>query len=229
MGARHQLCCFVQVGRHQDPSSLACIPWPNRHPSFYSPVEQSSLVSRGIRSGARRVALGPQSGTGFLDGFGRCELLSTLCFAPPSDIACWSRCTIASTWAIYRGVDQRDSRRRRVVLPLRTQPRHVVSSAGRVSGSGGSTRTSYCPSRVVEGTQSLGGPLAATALTRPSHAQTKIGELDAIIRTTKENLQADLRIAKHLAVLTPFRTSTRERILAALPPIEKRVRHHRMQ
>lgn len=69
----------------------------------------------------------------------------------------------------------------------------------------------------------------AVNLTRCSFDQTKIGELDAIIRTTKENLQADLQLAKHLAVLTPFRTSTRERILAALPPIEKRVRHHRMQ
>ncbi|GAA5990108.1 hypothetical protein JCM10908_005824 [Rhodotorula pacifica] len=70
---------------------------------------------------------------------------------------------------------------------------------------------------------------ASLLTTRAESLRTKIGELDAIIRVTKENLQADLRLAKHLAVLTPFRSSTRERILAALPPIEKRVRHHRMQ
>ncbi|TKA55999.1 hypothetical protein B0A53_01702 [Rhodotorula sp. CCFEE 5036] len=84
-------------------------------------------------------------------------------------------------------------------------------------------------SRLVLDASPVQAATPAPLTARAESLRAKIGELDAIIRTTKENLQADLRIAKHLAVLTPFRTSTRERILAALPPIEKRVRHHRMQ
>lgn len=57
----------------------------------------------------------------------------------------------------------------------------------------------------------------------------RIRQLDTEIRAAKEALQADLRFAKNLAILTPFRHATRERILTALPPIEKRVRHARIQ
>ncbi|GAA6032196.1 hypothetical protein JCM8097_007120 [Rhodosporidiobolus ruineniae] len=58
--------------------------------------------------------------------------------------------------------------------------------------------------------------------------RTKINELDAEISRAREALQADLCLAKHLSILTPFRSSTRERVLTAIPPIEKRVRHARM-
>ncbi|BGP41544.1 hypothetical protein JCM10449v2_005535 [Rhodotorula kratochvilovae] len=59
--------------------------------------------------------------------------------------------------------------------------------------------------------------------------RTRIQQLDGEIRAAKQALQADLRLAKHLAILTPFRHTTRERVLTAIPPIEKRVRHARMQ
>ncbi|GAA6003670.1 hypothetical protein JCM10207_003538 [Rhodosporidiobolus poonsookiae] len=58
--------------------------------------------------------------------------------------------------------------------------------------------------------------------------RTKINELDAQVSRARRELQADLRLAKHLAILTPFRSSTREKVLTAIPPIEKRVRHARM-
>lgn len=59
--------------------------------------------------------------------------------------------------------------------------------------------------------------------------QRKIQELGSQIRQAKEALQADLRLAKHLAILTPFRHTTRERVLTAIPPIEKRVRYARIK
>ncbi|GAA5902153.1 hypothetical protein JCM8208_002490 [Rhodotorula glutinis] len=72
-------------------------------------------------------------------------------------------------------------------------------------------------------------PSTPTLPARADLLRARIKQLDAEIRTAKEALHADLRFAKHLAVLTPFRHMTRERILAALPPIEKRVRHARIQ
>ncbi|GAA5932947.1 hypothetical protein JCM3775_005272 [Rhodotorula graminis] len=72
-------------------------------------------------------------------------------------------------------------------------------------------------------------PSAPTTPARADLLRARIKQLDAEIRAAKEALQADLRFAKHLAVLTPFRHTTRERILTALPPIEKRVRHARIQ
>ncbi|GAA5981393.1 hypothetical protein JCM11641_005305 [Rhodosporidiobolus odoratus] len=58
--------------------------------------------------------------------------------------------------------------------------------------------------------------------------RTKLYGLDAEIAQARGVLQADLRLAKHLAILTPFRSSTREKILTAISPIEKRVRQARM-
>lgn len=60
-------------------------------------------------------------------------------------------------------------------------------------------------------------------------AQTKIAALEEEIRAAKSALQVDLRVVRNFAVLTPFRSSTRERIHLALPPLEKRVRHARMK
>ncbi|BGP25923.1 hypothetical protein JCM10295v2_004866 [Rhodotorula toruloides] len=76
-----------------------------------------------------------------------------------------------------------------------------------------------------------GGAIAGSAppiTTRADLLRARINNLDAEIRSAKERLQADLRLAKHLAILTPFRSTTRERVLMAIPPIEKRVRHTRM-
>ncbi|GAA5933388.1 uncharacterized protein JCM15063_001302 [Sporobolomyces koalae] len=58
--------------------------------------------------------------------------------------------------------------------------------------------------------------------------RTRIDNLDEAIERTRAQVQVDLRLAKHLAILTPFRSSTRERVLTAIPPIEKRVRQTRM-
>ncbi|KAK4699894.1 hypothetical protein P7C70_g6361, partial [Phenoliferia sp. Uapishka_3] len=64
--------------------------------------------------------------------------------------------------------------------------------------------------------------------TRAEILRTIIAELETKIRTVKGELHADLRLARNLAVLTPFMRSTRERIQASIGPIEKRVRHTRM-
>ncbi|KAL8276511.1 hypothetical protein RQP46_011112 [Phenoliferia psychrophenolica] len=64
--------------------------------------------------------------------------------------------------------------------------------------------------------------------TRAEVLRTKIAELEVEIKNVKTELHADLRRVRNLAVLTPFMRSTRERIQAALVPIEKRVRHARM-
>ncbi|BGP17796.1 hypothetical protein JCM10213v2_005838 [Rhodosporidiobolus nylandii] len=73
---------------------------------------------------------------------------------------------------------------------------------------------------------------AASTLTsvtaRADLLRAKVNELDEEISAAREGLQADLRLARHLAILTPFRSTTRERVLTAIPPIEKRVRHARM-
>ncbi|GAA5904147.1 hypothetical protein JCM6882_003959 [Rhodosporidiobolus microsporus] len=68
----------------------------------------------------------------------------------------------------------------------------------------------------------------ASVTARADLLRTKISELDAEISRVREGLRVDLRLAKHLAVLTPFKSSTRERVLTAIPPIEKRVRYARM-
>ncbi|GAA5852443.1 hypothetical protein JCM8547_006785 [Rhodosporidiobolus lusitaniae] len=67
-----------------------------------------------------------------------------------------------------------------------------------------------------------------SVLARADLLRTKINELDAEIARARAVLQVDLRLAKHLAILTPFKSQTRERVLTAIPPIEKRVRHARM-
>ncbi|BGP33488.1 hypothetical protein JCM10296v2_005292 [Rhodotorula toruloides] len=79
------------------------------------------------------------------------------------------------------------------------------------------------------GTSASGVAGASQPITaRADLLRSQINNLDVEIRTAKEKLQADLRLAKHLAILTPFRSATRERVLMAIPPIEKRVRHTRM-
>ncbi|GAA5832425.1 hypothetical protein JCM11251_006450 [Rhodosporidiobolus azoricus] len=68
----------------------------------------------------------------------------------------------------------------------------------------------------------------ASVTARADLLRSKIAELDVEINRVRERLRADLRLAKHLGILTPFKSSTRERVLTAIPPIEKRVRYARM-
>ncbi|SCZ87898.1 BZ3500_MvSof-1268-A1-R1_Chr2-3g05366 [Microbotryum saponariae] len=56
----------------------------------------------------------------------------------------------------------------------------------------------------------------------------KLAELEKEICEAKDDLQVDLRLARNLGVLTPFKSSTRERIYLALPAIDKRIRHARI-
>ncbi|GAA5895282.1 PH and SEC7 domain-containing protein [Sporobolomyces salmoneus] len=56
----------------------------------------------------------------------------------------------------------------------------------------------------------------------------RINDLDDSIRRVKALVQEDLCLAKHLSILTPFRSTTREKVLTAIPPIEKRIRQTRM-
>ncbi|GAA5960793.1 hypothetical protein JCM3765_000819 [Sporobolomyces pararoseus] len=58
--------------------------------------------------------------------------------------------------------------------------------------------------------------------------RTRINQLDESITRVKTSIQDDLCLAKHLSILTPFRSSTRERVLTAIPPIERRIRQTRM-
>ncbi|KDQ06212.1 hypothetical protein BOTBODRAFT_60713 [Botryobasidium botryosum FD-172 SS1] len=55
-----------------------------------------------------------------------------------------------------------------------------------------------------------------------------IGDLDMKIATLQAALEADFRLARNLAVLTPFQRSTRERVQAAVAPVARRVRKLRM-
>jgi len=43
------------------------------------------------------------------------------------------------------------------------------------------------------------------------------------------HLNAELRIGRNLAVLTPFQRSTRDRIQLAVLPLAKKIRHLRME
>lgn len=67
---------------------------------------------------------------------------------------------------------------------------------------------------------------------RPDHrsavVREKIRLLDLRATTVRLALDADLRIARNIAVLTPFQRSTRERVRAAVFPVAKRVRQLRL-
>ncbi|GAA5997840.1 hypothetical protein JCM5350_002746, partial [Sporobolomyces pararoseus] len=58
--------------------------------------------------------------------------------------------------------------------------------------------------------------------------RTRIDQLDESIARVKALIQDDLCLVKHLSILTPFRSSTREKVLTAVPPIERRIRQTRM-
>lgn len=59
--------------------------------------------------------------------------------------------------------------------------------------------------------------------------ESKIGELKLLAEPVQEALQADLRLARNLALLTPFQRATKERIEAALPELAERIRMDRME
>jgi hypothetical protein len=62
---------------------------------------------------------------------------------------------------------------------------------------------------------------------RSDMVRAKISELDVQIEEEKATLQADLRIARNLAVLTPFLSSTRQRVQQAVEPVARRVKNTR--
>ncbi|KAG8936599.1 hypothetical protein FRC02_000592 [Tulasnella sp. 418] len=57
----------------------------------------------------------------------------------------------------------------------------------------------------------------------------KIRELESKISAAQSGLDADIRMARNLAVLSPFQTSTRERLLQAIPALARRIRSMRME
>ncbi|EJT51351.1 ARF guanyl-nucleotide exchange factor [Trichosporon asahii var. asahii CBS 2479] len=59
--------------------------------------------------------------------------------------------------------------------------------------------------------------------------ESKIGELKLLAEPVQAALQADLRLARNLALLTPFQRATKERIEAALPELSDRIRADRME
>lgn len=73
---------------------------------------------------------------------------------------------------------------------------------------------------------SLSRMLTETLLTLPQRA---IATFEQQILAAKATLQPSLRSSRHLAILTPFMRPTRERIQLAIGPLEKRIRHARME
>jgi hypothetical protein len=65
---------------------------------------------------------------------------------------------------------------------------------------------------------------AASTNSRSGVIRSKLKEIEAKIVTAQQALDADLRAARNLAVLTPFQRSTRERIQIAVDPIARRVK-----
>ncbi|KAG9000517.1 hypothetical protein FRB90_011813 [Tulasnella sp. 427] len=57
----------------------------------------------------------------------------------------------------------------------------------------------------------------------------KIKELESKLTSAQYSLDSDVRIARNLAILTPFQRSTRERLVTAIPSLAKRIRGMRMQ
>lgn len=64
---------------------------------------------------------------------------------------------------------------------------------------------------------------------RAEAIKVKVDSLNEKIAATEAHLNGELRVARNLAVLAPFRTATRERIQMAVIPLAKRVRHLRIE
>ncbi|KAK4050285.1 hypothetical protein OIV83_003606 [Microbotryomycetes sp. JL201] len=90
------------------------------------------------------------------------------------------------------------------------------------------TGTSTAPKNIRLG-DAVDEVLKPLVLSRADQLRTKIAELESEIDQVKVQLRSEMRIVSNLDVLTPFRTSTRDRIVASVPPIEKRVRQVRMR
>jgi Pleckstrin homology domain len=65
------------------------------------------------------------------------------------------------------------------------------------------------------------------SVSRADIVRSKLAELDVQIASESASLEADLRIARNLAILTPYSNSTRQRIEQAIAPVVKRVRQSR--
>lgn len=67
-----------------------------------------------------------------------------------------------------------------------------------------------------------------TPLSRSETVQARVDMLDGQIDRAQRNLDAELRIARNLAILTPFQRASRDRIQAATIPLAKKVRAMRV-
>jgi hypothetical protein len=65
-------------------------------------------------------------------------------------------------------------------------------------------------------------------MSRSETVQSRVDNLDAQIDRVQRNLDAELRVARNLAILTPFQRATRDRIQAAIIPLSKKIRTMRI-
>jgi hypothetical protein len=110
---------------------------------------------------------------------------------------------------------------------------HYSSRAGtNAVGGAGSAHASRTEALQVRPRSS---PFSRTSTDCPSpflpffFLQVKINSLQSKISVTEMHLNAELRAARNLTVLTPFQRSTRDRIQLAVLPLAKRIRHLRME
>ena len=65
----------------------------------------------------------------------------------------------------------------------------------------------------------------------PSRSQTlqsRVGTLDDQVNRLQRELDSELRVARNLAILTPFQRATRDRIQVAVAPLAKKIRTNRI-
>jgi hypothetical protein len=106
----------------------------------------------------------------------------------------------------------------------------LASSAGAVSPSSRSRAVSVSASSVMGGSvnELAPPPPEAPSLRRASGRSevltAKIKDLESRITTTRLQLDADVRAARSLAILTPFQQATRNRLQEATRPLAKRIK-----
>lgn len=106
----------------------------------------------------------------------------------------------------------------------------LASSVGAISPSSRSRAVSVGASSVMEGSVNdlALSPPEVPSLRRPSGRSdvlsAKIKDLESRITTTRLQLNADLRAARSLAILTPFQQATRNRLQEATRPLAKRIK-----
>ncbi|KAL7418165.1 hypothetical protein BDY24DRAFT_335085, partial [Mrakia frigida] len=103
------------------------------------------------------------------------------------------------------------------------------------AGRGGATRLSTSTASEEHANRARAASVDASFSARSSTdlplllLQFKVDSLQSKISATEMHLNAELRVARNLAVLTPFQRSTRDRIQLAVLPLAKKIRHLRME